>query len=191
MGESDPGSTPLLDCFRFPHFLGGLSGPFDKGLFVAGPAPFKIDERSCCHDAENSFEGETASSAVSTQNELRTSTYSAKVVPKRRCAQGRHRPCATSNRRLLASMSFLNHRFERESSPRGESGRTGPCGKPPRVEPVDFGEEPQLVRRALDLNRQLLYETGVEVRFDRRAVEEKVDELLDRLLALRQSRSSR
>jgi hypothetical protein len=50
------------------------------------------------------------------------------------------------------------------------------------LEPFDFGEAPETVLRALERNRRLLYETPSEVQCDRRAVRQKIDELLDRLL---------
>lgn len=48
-------------------------------------------------------------------------------------------------------------------------------------EPFDFGHDRGPVLRALELNRQLLYEAGPEVRYDPEAVQKKIDDLLGRL----------
>jgi hypothetical protein len=53
---------------------------------------------------------------------------------------------------------------------------------PTKLEPFDFGEAPETVLRALERNRQLLYESHRDIRCDRKAVRRKIDELLDRLI---------
>jgi hypothetical protein len=62
---------------------------------------------------------------------------------------------------------------------RGESDRED---LPTKLEPFDFGESPETVRRALERNSRLLYGDHREVRCDPQAVRDKIDELLDRLL---------
>lgn len=62
---------------------------------------------------------------------------------------------------------------------------------PTKLEPFDFGEAPETVLRALERNRRLLYETPPDIRCNPRAVREKVDELLDRLLEANYVRSQR
>lgn len=53
---------------------------------------------------------------------------------------------------------------------------------PTPVLPIDFGDDRALVLRALELNRQLLYEPQPGLDVDEAAVRAKIDELLDRLL---------
>ena len=55
-------------------------------------------------------------------------------------------------------------------------------GGPTKLEPFDFGEAPETVLRALERNRQLLYESHGDIRCDPGAVRSKIDELLDRLI---------
>ena len=57
------------------------------------------------------------------------------------------------------------------------------------LEPFDFGEAPETVLRALERNRRLLYETPQDIRCNPKAVREKIDELLDRLLQANYVRS--
>jgi hypothetical protein len=61
-------------------------------------------------------------------------------------------------------------------------GQVGLEDRPTKLEPFDFGEAPATVLRALERNRQLLYETPPDIRCKPKAVREKIDELLDRLL---------
>jgi hypothetical protein len=53
---------------------------------------------------------------------------------------------------------------------------------PTKLEPFDFGESPETILRALERNRRLLYGDHHEVQYNPRAVQNKIDELLDRLL---------
>lgn len=62
---------------------------------------------------------------------------------------------------------------------------------PTKLEPFDFGEAPETVLRALERNRRLLYETPPDIRCNARAVREKIDELLDRLLEANYVRSQK
>jgi hypothetical protein len=55
-------------------------------------------------------------------------------------------------------------------------------GGPTKLAPFDFGEAPETVLRALERNRQLLYESHRNVQCDPGAVRRKIDELLDRLI---------
>jgi len=57
-------------------------------------------------------------------------------------------------------------------------GRTGST----KLEPFDFGESPETILRALERNRRLLYDDHSDIRCNPKAVRNKIDELLDRLL---------
>lgn len=61
---------------------------------------------------------------------------------------------------------------------------------PARIPPFDFGEGRDAILQALELNRQLLYEPNAVLRLEEAidpvAVHAKIDELLDRLLAIYQ-----
>lgn len=76
------------------------------------------------------------------------------------------------NRPTPESGSNIPDRSSRRPSERGET----------KIAPCDFGDGKEVIFRALELNRRLLYEKEPRARIDRRAFKDKIDELLDRLL---------
>lgn len=82
-------------------------------------------------------------------------------------------------------MSHVDSNPNERPSPKDENRFRREEEGPITVDPFDFGEAPKTVIRALELNRQLLYESWQGVQCDREAVQDKIDELLDRLIRVR------
>ncbi len=82
-------------------------------------------------------------------------------------------------------MSYVDSNPNESPSPKNENRFRREKEEPITIDPFDFGEEPKTVIRALELNRQLLYESWPGVECDREAVQSKINELLDRLIRVR------
>jgi hypothetical protein len=80
-------------------------------------------------------------------------------------------------------MSINRPAPERNSGSPDRSSRGSPERGQTTIDPCDFGDGKEVIFRALELNRRLLYEQEPRARIDRRAFKDKIDELLDRLLA--------
>lgn len=81
-------------------------------------------------------------------------------------------------------MSPTDSRQDGDGGSCGHSSLTERTTKRIDVDPFDLGDEEGAIHRALELNRQLLYEPQRRTCFDSAAVHQKIDELLDRLLAV-------
>lgn len=102
-------------------------------------------------------------------------------------------PTSTQSSSTHRSSSRTSHPSSERQSPTTSSGETsvgsetdlGPRPRlPRRIAPFDFGDGKDEIKRALELNRQLLLASQKEPLVDVPAVRAKIDELLSRLLDL-------